>query len=68
MLYSGFKVMGSQPGAKQRSGSASWQEETAKRLGLKSTLTPLDRPRKRKPATEGSASLFTTSVHRSAPP
>jgi hypothetical protein len=49
-------------------GSAGWREETAKRLGLESTLKPLGRPRKRKPATDASAALFTTSSHQSSPP
>jgi putative transposase len=48
-------------------GSALWQEETAQRLGLASTLKPLGRLRKAKPATHGTASLFDTSSHHSDP-
>ena len=44
-------------------GTAAWQQKTAKRLGLESTLKPLVRPRKSKPATPTSASLFDTSSH-----
>jgi putative transposase len=42
-------------------GSVPWQQETAQRLGLESTLKPLGRPRKRKLETPSSASLFDTS-------
>ncbi|HEY7310958.1 MAG TPA: hypothetical protein VH643_16460 [Gemmataceae bacterium] len=49
-------------------GTAAWQEETAKRLGLESSLKPLGRPRKGKPATHTDASLFVTSSHHSGPP
>ena len=49
-------------------GTAAWQEETAKRLGLESTLKPLGRPRKGNSATHTDASLFDTSSHHSDPP
>jgi putative transposase len=49
-------------------GSAAWQEETARRLGLESTLKSLGRPRKAKPAAPTSASLFDTSSQWSDPP
>ena len=48
-------------------GNAAWQQETAQRLGLESTLKPLGRPRKAKAAPEDSGSLFGTSSHRSDP-
>ncbi len=46
-------------------GSEAWRQETAQRLGLASTLKPLGRPRKGKPATPGNASLFDASSHPS---
>lgn len=48
-------------------GSAEWQQETAGRLGLESTLKPLGRPRKAKTATQDSASLFDAIRHYSDP-
>lgn len=48
-------------------GTAAWQQETARRLGLESTLQPLGRPRKGKPAPLASPSLFDTYSHFSDP-
>jgi len=49
-------------------GAVTWQEETAQRLGLESTLKALSRPRKSKPATQSNTSLFDTSSHIIDPP
>jgi hypothetical protein len=49
-------------------GTAAWQQETARCLGLESTLKPLGRPRKRPTTTHPIASLFDTSSHLIDPP
>src|SRR5579884_860543 len=49
-------------------GTAAWQQETAQRLGLQSTLKPLGRPRKHKPEAAARVSLFDASSHLSDPP